>query len=181
MGASRKRDLTGFSSGRLTALRKVGSDRHKNSIWECRCSCGNIVNIRMGALTTGTQKSCGCFHSERSTVVHRRHGFAGRSQYNPEYEAFIHAKNRCTNPQNAKFKDYGGRGIQFRMVSVTELIADIGLRPSPELTLDRMNNNGHYEVGNLRWATRKEQANNRRTCKKNQKERRDEIFDGSND
>jgi hypothetical protein len=72
------------------------------------------------------------------------------------------ARQRCTNPNHVSYKNYGGRGIEFRFESFKEFIEEIGLRPSPELTLDRIDNDGHYEAGNVRWATRLEQNSNRR-------------------
>ncbi len=80
----------------------------------------------------------------------------------PEYEAYIGAKGRCTNPKDKSYINYGGRGIEFRYVSFEQFIADVGRRPYPRYTLERKNNNGHYEVGNCKWATMKEQLKNRR-------------------
>jgi|GEM_PF-6650380 len=80
----------------------------------------------------------------------------------PEYEAYISAKGRCTNPKDGSYINYGGRGIEFRYISFEQFIADIGRRPNSRYTLERKNNNGHYEVGNCKWATMKEQLKNRR-------------------
>lgn len=79
----------------------------------------------------------------------------------PERKAFHRAKNRCTNPNNKDWNDYGGRGIQFLFTSFEQFFAEIGKRPAGK-TLDRRNNDGHYEPGNVRWATRTEQNLNRR-------------------
>lgn len=83
----------------------------------------------------------------------------------PEYTAWCSAKQRCTNPRNPAWRDYGGRGIRMTpewVDSFAAFIAHIGPKPSPEYTLDRIDNDGHYEPGNVRWTTRKEQTRNRR-------------------
>lgn len=80
----------------------------------------------------------------------------------PEYEAYIGAKGRCTNPKDKSFLNYGERGIEFRFKDFEQFIADVGRRPSRRHTLERKNNNGHYEPGNCCWATMSEQLKNRR-------------------
>lgn len=87
-----------------------------------------------------------------------RHGQAKGGKCTPEYQAYLHAKRLCENPHDRKFKYYGGRGIQFFFKSFEEFFAALGPRPSPKHSLDRFpNGNGHYERGNVRWATAKEQ------------------------
>jgi hypothetical protein len=82
----------------------------------------------------------------------------------PEWRAYHDAKARCNNPRHKRFTDYGGRGIRFLFTSFDQFIANLGLRPEG-LTLDRINNDGHYEPGNVRWATDEQQIKNRRTRK----------------
>ncbi len=86
------------------------------------------------------------------------------NKLHPEVRALVGAKARCQNPNDHAFEGYGGRGIKFRL-SLKDLLDNIGSRPSKRFSLDRINNNGHYEVGNIRWATHKEQQNNRRNSK----------------
>jgi hypothetical protein len=90
-----------------------------------------------------------------------KHGMAGKKR-TPTYAAWRSARSRCRTPSNPDYADYGGRGIEMRFESVLDLIADIGEKPGRALSLDRIDTNGHYEAGNVRWATAKEQANNRR-------------------
>ena len=80
----------------------------------------------------------------------------------PEYRVFISARQRCVDPRCPAFKNYGGRGIEFRFASYAECFAELGPRPSDAHTLDRINNDGHYEKGNVRWATRRDQSLNQR-------------------
>lgn len=80
----------------------------------------------------------------------------------PEYNCFHHAKKRCQSPKNSCYRHYGGRGIEFRFTSFEEFFAEVGKRPSPSHSIERINNNGHYEKGNVRWATKEEQGKNKR-------------------
>src|ERR1700692_449399 len=86
-----------------------------------------------------------------------KHGLSGT----PTYRSFYQAKQRCTNSKCPDYAQYGGRGIEFRFQVIEGLVADIGTRPK-EKTLDRIDFNGHYEAGNVRWADAEQQANNRR-------------------
>lgn len=92
------------------------------------------------------------------------HGQSGVN-LTPEYAAWKRARNRCNNPRNRAYKDYGGRGIKFLFPDFAAWLAELGLRPSPELTVGRINNNGNYESGNVRWETDLEQNRNRRPLK----------------
>ena len=80
-----------------------------------------------------------------------------------EYKNYRSAQSRCTKPSNNSYPNYGGRGVEFRFQSFDEFFKAVGPKPTPEHTIDRINPYGHYEKGNVRWATRLEQRQNRRS------------------
>ena len=84
-------------------------------------------------------------------------------RHSPEYNAYYHAKHRCESPKSPNWADYGGRGIEFRFTDFVEFFNEIGVKPAPAYELDRINTDGHYEAGNVRWVTKIVQANNKRT------------------
>ena len=131
-------------------------------LWFCECVCGEIRKLGGSELRTSHSRSCGCAY-RRPTDHHFIHGATVGDKATPEYRACQAAKSRCTNPNNADYYLYGGRGIQFNFDSFQDFFNHIGPRPTPEHSLDRWpNNNGHYERGNVRWATKLEQSRNRR-------------------
>ncbi len=150
-------DLTRRKFGKLTALAPKGVDKNGSILWECICECGNTIPVPSRCLVHGETKSCGCHRKEFA----KTHGMC----YTPEYRAWQGMKRRCYNPRTESYADYGGRGItvcdRWRN-DFKAFFADMGLRPSPEHSVDREKVNGNYEAGNCRWATWEEQANNRR-------------------
>lgn len=150
----RYRDLTGMTFGRLTVASLHGKDRYRFSMWECSCSCGNTCIVRSNCLLRRGQQSCGCIRLENKTT----HGLSD----SPEYRVFRAAMNRCRNPNNPAYKDYGGRGIQFLFPTFESYLTELGRRPSEGMTVDRIDNNGNYEPGNVRWVTPFQQVHNRR-------------------
>jgi hypothetical protein len=143
--------------GRLTARWPAGV-RCAQIVWLCSCDCGRLKLIEGQSLRYGHSKSCGCLSAELTRVRNRIHGQTAT----PEHKSFSSARGRCTNSNDAAWKNYGGRGIEFRFTSFNQFFAELGPKPTPRHTLDRINNDGHYEPGNVRWATRKQQALNQR-------------------
>lgn len=150
-------DLTGQTFSRLTVVKFLRTTNSR-SLWLCKCECGANKEVLATSLKSGNTKSCGCCRKDNFHVI--KHGEAKKT---PEYKAYSLAKSRCNNPNNPNYNCYGGRGIKFNYSTYTDFLQDVGRKPTPKHSLDRINVNGHYEKGNLRWATISEQANNKRS------------------
>ena len=152
-------DLTGRRFGHLSILWPAGRAIHGSQTfiyWAVQCDCGNVRAVTGNNLQQGRCISCGCIKGKWNIT----HGMRLTS----EYGSFRAAMNRCNNPKDKRFYCYGGRGIEFRFKTFEEFFAEVGLRPKG-LILDRINTNGHYERGNIRWATISESNKNRRPRK----------------
>jgi hypothetical protein len=158
-------DLTGRKFGRLTVEHLSGRD-HGQTVWTCRCVCGNTKQIVSGSLTRGHTRSCGCLLLEHlgSGRARYRHGDAVGGRVTPELTSWMGMNNRCNNPRGQDYKDYGGRGIRIceRWKLYENFLADLGRKPSPRHSIDRIDVNGDYEPENCCWATPVQQRRNQR-------------------
>lgn len=165
--AHRLKDRTGLRYGRLLVLGWSGLKTKKGEyVWLCRCDCGKEHSTGGDSLHGGNARSCGCLKSESSAKTgrsHRIHGLTGE----PMFNLWCRIHDRCENPKNYGFNNYGGRGIRLcsRWLCPETFIKDVltalGEKPAG-FSLDRINNDGNYEPGNVRWASRTEQNNNTR-------------------
>jgi len=162
-------DLTGQTFNRLTVISRApttispSGQRHTN--WHCICECGNETVVWGGNIKNGSTKSCGCLNIERAIETNITHGCSKKGEWTPEYRTWASMIQRCTNPNVKGYKYYGGRGIavckRWRK-SFTNFLTDMGERPSPKHTIDRIDGDGNYEPSNSRWTTQIVQQNNRR-------------------
>jgi|SRR5208282_1717840 len=127
----------------------------------CFCDCGKFSIVASSALRRGSSTKCRWCHNRVAATTHG--ASSETSTHHREYRAYCDAKKRCTNPKSPVWKDYGGRGIEFLFASFEQWLTELGPRPSAVFSVDRFpNNDGNYEPGNVRWATRSEQQHNKR-------------------
>lgn len=149
------KNLVGKQFGKLIVLSLAGRGKRSEMRWNCLCECGGELAVRGSSLTSGNTSSCGC-----CGALKRTHGLSGT----PTYRAWVQMHTRCYNTNYRFYHRHGGRGISVceRWHTFENFFADMGERPSPDHSLDRKDNDGNYEPGNCRWATRVEQAQNSR-------------------
>lgn len=172
-----KRNLAGQRFGRLLVIGEGGRSGDNHVLWECQCDCGRSTSVVSSKLRQGVTKSCGCLRQDFARENGKRVGAAKRGvpvthghcvyqDPSPTYLSWKAMHARCSNKKHRHYKHYGGRGISVceRWSVFANFLSDMGERPEG-MTLDREDNDGNYEPGNCRWATNKQQANNRQPQK----------------
>ena len=157
-------DLSGQKFTRLLVIKENGR-KNRCVLWECICDCGNIVNVITANLKNGNTKSCSCLHKETVSRNFKKHDLKGT----PEYTSWQLMKDRCLNPKNKTFEYYGGKGVSIceRWINSPQtFVDDMGLKPSPFHTIDRIDSLKDYTPENCKWATKTDQVRNRSITKK---------------
>ena len=162
----RRVDITGDRFGRLVAISYVGYLK-KQSWWKCRCDCGKEKMVSLTLLRRGASQSCGCLQSEVAREVARRQGIKNRTHGESGkklYSVWVGMMHRCYNKKHVSFQHYGGRGIGVWPAwhDYRKFADDVGVIPFDGAELDRVDNDGDYQPGNWRWASRSQQLNNTR-------------------
>ncbi len=155
-------DLTGESFGRLLVIGRATNNRLGNSRWFCVCQCGKERTILGSSLKNNHTQSCGCLRREITKKQHTKHGHR-RDGFTKVYSCWNSMIQRCTNPNDRHYGDYGERGISVceEWLKFKNFLEDMG-EPSIGLQIDRIDNDKQYCKSNCRWATKKQQMRNRR-------------------
>lgn len=161
-----KRDWAGVRQGHLTMIESTESNEYGQALWRCRCDCGSETVKSVVFLNNGGK----CCSRACPLQGKFKHNATTRTTRTKEYIAWVSMKQRCTNPNTRNYKHYGGRGIQVCaewMDSFDAFLAYMGHAPEGNrISIDRIDNNGNYEPGNVRWATPYQQVMNRRNSRK---------------
>lgn len=150
-----KIEMIGKKFNMLLVLKELGRCKNSRMLYLCKCDCGNKVKVYGVALRTSGTKSCGCLRKGNGTHLMR---------YTSEYNIWRHMKGRCLNPKNKRYPLYGGRGISVcdKWLKFEGFYEDMKDRPSPDHSIDRIDNSKGYSLANCRWANQSQQCRNKR-------------------
>lgn len=154
-------DITNQRFGRLTAKEYAFTEKGKSSTWKCICDCGKEILVVLTSLRNGNTQSCGCLRIERTKAKVTKH----KKSHSPEYHAWGNMIQRCRNRNHPEYKNYGARGIivcEEWQSSFERFFEDMGEKPDPKFSLDRINNEEGYFKENCRWTDASTQARNQR-------------------
>lgn len=154
-------NMSGRTFGRWTVTGLADHQQPKRpKAWLCKCSCGQIKSINGNSLRRGLSTSCGCLQREITIARNYKHGHGHGS---PEYNSWKHMVRRCADPRNNRYANYGGRGIKVcdRWSDFLTFLADMGPKPVPSFTIDRVDNDKDYCPENCRWSDSLTQARNK--------------------
>lgn len=163
---NKEENVIGRKYNRLLILEELYNYNRRTFL--CLCDCGIYKKVALNVLKSGNTKSCGCYSKYKSSQrkgVSNTHNIVHGMINTSEYKSWCSMKERCYNVNNKKYKDYGGRGIticDMWLNSFENFYADMGAKPSESHSIDRIDVNGNYEPNNCRWATKKQQSNNKR-------------------
>jgi hypothetical protein len=171
--SSRRIDFTGRKIGNVTVLSDAGARRQPSGQvvrrWVCLCDCGKKFELNTAQLRVRfSTLSCGCLRIRATVARSTKHGMASRTIRPPEYICWKNMRRRCNDKRSADYKYYGARGIMVcaRWDDFSAFFKDMGPKPSPSHSIDRIDVNGNYEPDNCRWATPLEQRHNRRDSRR---------------
>lgn len=164
-------DLTNKRFGKLVVVKKTGHDKHRNVKWLCQCDCSKFSEVVGRDLHCGDTKSCGCLRKDivrKTGKKNTQHGHCSKNKSSITYESWHAMLQRCINPKNHSYHDYGGSGIKVcdRWLVFQSFLEDMGDRPSTLHTIDRIKNNYGYKKENCRWATYRQQQRNKKNNRK---------------
>lgn len=156
-------DIRGVRFGRLVAL-EYHDHVGRSPRWRCVCDCGRERVVFKNALTTKKTKSCGCWQRESASLTTGREKTTHGGRRTPEYSVFCGIKRRCNNQNDKSYRRYGALGVRCLYKDFPQFLRDVGERPSPRHSIDRIDTHGDYRPKNCRWALPAVQARNKKAA-----------------